>query len=143
MRLKNFLKAISFLLIVLLTRASSADSASVTENFTTPQTCPVIDQVPDDAEFVRTHGIDLAIFPHKHLPHPFSGCQYVWIGDADEPKSMVKFSVAYFEDHHVRWFVGQEPREDPFKCIYRNGNLVQGESEKAKNCPTAEALENL
>lgn len=97
--------------------------------------------VPSNAEIVRTHGIDFAVFPSRKLPQSFTGCQYVWMGDADELSEMTKLSIAYFKDHHLQWIVGEQPDEPPFKCIYERGELVVAKSENSKLCPTAASLE--
>lgn len=106
-----------------------------------PKGCNALDKVPSSAEIIHTHGVDIAVYPSRKLPHPFTGCQYVWMDDADDMKTMVKLSIASFKDHKIQWFVGQEPDDPPIKCIYEDSKLVLAKSKNSKMCPSASSLE--
>jgi len=112
-------------------------------NFNFPAACPVVEMVPDKAEFFRSHDEDIAVYPSKLIPKEFSGCQYVWIGNADEPRTMLPMMAAYFNDSHAQWLVGRDPYEPvSFKCVYRNQKLSLEESENTEKCPSAASLEH-
>src|SRR5471030_981292 len=111
--------------------------------FNFPAACPVVEMVPDKAEFFRSHDEDIAVYPSKLIPKEFSGCQYVWIGNADEPRTMLPMMAAYFNDSHAQWLVGRDPYEPvSFKCVYRNQKLSLEESENTEKCPSAASLEH-
>lgn len=91
---------------------------------------------PKEAEIVRTHGFDLAVYPVK-LDERFSGCQHYWIGDGDRPAQMSKTMAMTFVDGQVTSLAVREPKKPQYHCAYAGGVLVESQSQNARYCPDA------
>lgn len=92
---------------------------------------------PRQAEVIRTHGVDFAVFPSQ-LDEHFSGCQHYWLGDGDDPKQMKKMMVLRFDEGQIKWLAAREPKKPEYSCAYDGGVLVEAQSRNSRSCPEAD-----
>jgi hypothetical protein len=105
-----------------------------------PSNCSLdsFERPPGEAEVVRTHGADFAVFP-SNPGELFSGCQHTWLGDGDRPDQMKKMMVARYRAGQLVSLSVREPKKPEFHCTYKKGVLIEPDSKNAQFCPSAES----
>ena len=96
---------------------------------------------PPESSLIRTTlGVDVATFPAV-VPHGYTGCQRMWVGDQREPRRMQPLSTLHYEAGRVVRLAGQEPGGPAYDCRYSSGALDVPGSLNAGRCPLASELD--